>query len=74
MYRNCGGFFELLEETIEETIEQSDLNRRENGEVFEMKVALSLGRSVMEMRELASKSASSRSEGCEIDEFANKLF
>ncbi|KAK2394167.1 hypothetical protein QL285_056028 [Trifolium repens] len=74
MYRNCGGFFELLEETSEETIEESDLNRRENGEVFEMKVALSLGRSVMEMRELASKSASCRSEGCEIDEFANKLF
>ncbi|XP_045803888.1 probable F-box protein At4g22030 [Trifolium pratense] len=70
MYRNCGGFFELLEETIEER----DLNRRENGEVFEMKFALSLGRSVMEMRELASKSASCRSEGCEIDEFANKLF
>jgi hypothetical protein len=74
MYRNCGGFFELLGETVEETIEERDLNRRENGEVFEMKVALSLGRSVMEMRELASKSASYRSEGCEIDEFANKLF
>jgi hypothetical protein len=74
MYRNCGGFFELLEETVEETIEERDLNRRENGEVFEMKVALSLGRSVMEMRELASKSASCRSEGCEIGEFANKLF
>ncbi|CAJ2658343.1 unnamed protein product [Trifolium pratense] len=74
MYRNCGGFFELLEETVEETIEERDLNRRENGEVFEMKFALSLGRSVMEMRELASKSASCRSEGCEIDEFANKLF
>lgn len=74
MYRNCGGLFELLEETVEETIEDKDLNKRENGEVFEMKIALKLGRSVMEMRELASKSALYRMEGREIDEFANKLF
>ncbi|CAK8531117.1 unnamed protein product [Lathyrus sativus] len=74
MYRNCGGYFELLEEMVEETIEERDLNKRENGEVFEMKMALSLGRSVIEMRELASKSASCRVEECEIDEFANKLF
>lgn len=74
MYRNCGGFFELLEETVEQTIEEKDLNKRENGEVFEMKIALQLGRSVMEMRELASKSDVYRMEGREIDEFANKLF
>ncbi|CAL5183925.1 unnamed protein product [Lathyrus oleraceus] len=74
MYRNCGGYFELLEEMVEETIEERDLNERENGEVFEMKMALSLGRSVIEMRELASKSASCRVEEREIDEFANKLF
>ncbi|CAI8590666.1 unnamed protein product [Vicia faba] len=74
MYRNCGGCFELLEEMVEESIEERDLNKRENGQVFEMKMALSLGRSVMEMRELASKSASCRVEGRELDEFANKLF
>ncbi|KAJ1428726.1 Petal formation-expressed [Sesbania bispinosa] len=74
MYRNCGGFFQLLEETIEMTIEEKDLEKRENGELFEMKMALQLGRSVSQLRELASKSASYRMEGSEIDEFASKLF
>ncbi|XP_061345468.1 probable F-box protein At4g22030 [Gastrolobium bilobum] len=74
MYRNCGGFFKLLEETIEATMEEKDLERRENGELFEMKMALQLGRSVSQLRELASKSASSRAEGIAVDEFASKLF
>jgi hypothetical protein len=39
-----------------------------------MKMALSLGRSVSELRELASKSASYRMEGVDIDEFASKIF
>ncbi|WVY95548.1 hypothetical protein V8G54_034636 [Vigna mungo] len=74
MYRNCGGFFQLLEETIESTIEEKDLEKRENGELFELKMALQLGRSVSQLRELASKSAAYRMEGREIDEFASKLF
>ncbi|XP_047164749.1 probable F-box protein At4g22030 [Vigna umbellata] len=74
MYRNCGGFFQLLEETIESTIEEKDLEKRENGELFELKMALQLGRSVSQLRELASKSAAYRIEGREIDEFASKLF
>ncbi|XP_029128425.1 probable F-box protein At4g22030 [Cajanus cajan] len=74
MYRNCGGFFQLLEETVEATMEEKDLEKRENGELFEMKMALQLGRSVSQLRELASKSASCRMEGREIDEFASKLF
>ncbi|CAJ1962517.1 unnamed protein product [Sphenostylis stenocarpa] len=74
MYRNCGGFFQLLEETIEATIEEKDLEKRENGELFELKMALQLGRSVSQLRELASKSASCRIEQREIDEFASKLF
>jgi len=74
MYRNCGGFFQLLEETIEATIEEKDLEKRENGELFELKMALQLGRSVSQLRELASKSAAYRIEGREIDEFASKLF
>lgn len=74
MYRNCGGFFQLLEETIEATIEEKDLEKRENGELFELKMALQLGRSVSELRQLASKSASCRIEEREIDEFASKLF
>nr|POE95040.1 putative f-box protein [Quercus suber] len=69
MYRNCGGFFQLLEESIEATLEEKDLEKRENGELFEMKVAMKLGRSLSQLRELARKSASSR-----VDEFASKLF
>ena len=74
MYRNCGGFFQLLEETVEATLEEEDFERRENGELFEMKMALQLGRSVSQLRELASKSASCRTEGIPVDEFASKLF
>ncbi|KAK2447842.1 putative F-box protein [Trifolium repens] len=74
MYRTSGGFFNLLETSIESTLGEKDLEKRENGELFEMKMALSLGRSVSELRELASKSASYRMEGVEIDEFASKLF
>lgn len=74
MYRNCGGFFQLLEETIEATVEEEYLEKRENAELFEMKMALQLGRSVPQLRKLASKSASYRIEGTEIDEFASKLF
>ncbi|KAG5098115.1 hypothetical protein JHK82_047969 [Glycine max] len=73
MYKTCGGFFQLLEETIEAAIEEKDLDKRENGELFEMKMALQLG-SVSQLRELATKSASCRIEGREIHEFANKLF
>ncbi|WJX27177.1 hypothetical protein P8452_16025 [Trifolium repens] len=74
MYRASGGFFNLLETSIESTLGEKDLEKRENGELFEMKMALQLGRSVSELRELASKSASYRMEGVEIDEFASKLF
>ncbi|WJX22822.1 hypothetical protein P8452_12095 [Trifolium repens] len=74
MYRTSGGFFKLIESSIESSLEEKDLERRENGELFEMKMALSLGRSVSELRELASKSASYRMEGVDIDEFASKIF
>ncbi|KAF7811187.1 putative F-box protein [Senna tora] len=74
MYRNCGGFFKLLEETVEATLEEKNYERRENGEIFEMKMALQLGRSVSQLREFASKAALCRMEGTEIDEFASKLF
>ncbi|MED6218671.1 hypothetical protein PIB30_028633 [Stylosanthes scabra] len=74
MYRNCGGFFKQLEETVEGTLEENDFDKRENGQVFELKVALQLGRSVSQLRELASKSASCRAEGIAIDEFASKMF
>lgn len=74
MYRNCSGFFRLLEESIESTLEEPELEKRENGEMFEMKVALGLGRSLSQLRELAKKSENSRRDGSTIDEFASKLF
>uniref|UniRef100_A0A7N2LD50 F-box protein n=2 Tax=Quercus lobata TaxID=97700 RepID=A0A7N2LD50_QUELO len=74
MYRNSAGFFSLLEESIEGTLEEKDLEKRENGELFEMKVALKFGRSLSQLKELARKSAYSRREGTSIDEFASKLF
>ncbi|KAK4259021.1 hypothetical protein QN277_005399 [Acacia crassicarpa] len=73
MYRNCAGFFQMLEESVEETIEE-EVERRENGELFEMKLALKLGRSLSQLRDLAKKSAYSRIEGADVDEFASKLF
>ncbi|KAI5414562.1 hypothetical protein KIW84_040160 [Lathyrus oleraceus] len=65
MYRNCGGIFRMLGESVESTVEENDLEKRENGEIFEMM----LGRSVLELRQVVSKFASS----C-MDEFASKLF
>ncbi|KAI3419264.1 Aminomethyltransferase [Psidium guajava] len=74
MYRNCAGFFELMEETIEATLEERDYSKRENGEMFEMKVAMKLGRSLSQLRDLARKSVASCIEGIEVDEFGSKLF
>ncbi|KAG5005661.1 hypothetical protein JHK82_023645 [Glycine max] len=74
MYRYCGGFLRLLEETVEATLEEKDVEKRENGEVFENKVAMQLGRNGLQLRELASKSASYRRDGIAMDEFASKLF
>ncbi|XP_044497716.1 probable F-box protein At4g22030 [Mangifera indica] len=74
MYRNCAGFFTLLEESIESTLNESDVEKRENGGMFVQNVALQLGRSTSQLRDLAKKSIYSRSNGEEIDEFASKLF
>ncbi|KAG4143804.1 hypothetical protein ERO13_D06G215000v2 [Gossypium hirsutum] len=74
MYRNNAGFFMHMQESIESTLEESDVKKRENGELFEMKVALQLGRSLSELRDVAKKSSYSRIEGSPMDEFASKLF
>ncbi|KAF8030191.1 hypothetical protein BT93_E2587 [Corymbia citriodora subsp. variegata] len=74
MYRNCAGFFELMEETIEATLQERDYSKRENGEMFEMKVAMKLGRSLSQLRDLARKSMASCIEGTEVEEFGSKLF
>ncbi|XP_010059589.2 probable F-box protein At4g22030 [Eucalyptus grandis] len=72
MYRNYAGFFDLREETIKATLEESDYSKRENGEMFEMKVAMKLGQSLSQLRDLAKKSRASGIE--EVDEFGSQLF
>ncbi|XP_022856218.1 probable F-box protein At4g22030 [Olea europaea var. sylvestris] len=72
MYRSNAGFFELMEESIESNLIEKDMGRRENGELFEMKVALQLGRSLSQLRDLATPSSCKEEE--EIEEFASKLF
>ncbi|KAI3466555.1 hypothetical protein Pfo_023218 [Paulownia fortunei] len=71
MYRSNAGFFNLMEESIESNLREEDIERRENGEVFEMKVGLQLGRSLSQLRDLA---AASSVKGEDVEEFASKLF
>ncbi|KAG8385761.1 hypothetical protein BUALT_Bualt03G0078900 [Buddleja alternifolia] len=71
MYRSNAGFFKMMEESIEGNLREEEPERRENGEVFEMKVGLQLGRSLLQLRGLA---AASSTKGENIDEFASKLF
>ncbi|KAK4284345.1 hypothetical protein QN277_001191 [Acacia crassicarpa] len=65
IYKNCG---EFLQDAIEITLEEKDFEKRENGELFEKKVARKLGRSVSQLRQLASKFAARYSEGIAVDE------
>lgn len=67
LYRGNAGFFRLMEETIESNLKEENVERRENGELFEMKVALQLGRSLSELSDLAAK-------GQDTEEFGSKLF
>ncbi|RVW45979.1 putative F-box protein [Vitis vinifera] len=74
MYRSNAGFFRLMEESIESNLNERDVGRRENGELFETKVALQLGRSLSGLKGLAASSYSSSKKGEAIEEFASKLF
>jgi len=59
-----------LEESIESTIQERDLKKREEGEMFEMN-GIEACRS-LEI-DLARKSSSSYVDGSTIDEFAGKI-
>jgi hypothetical protein len=76
MYRGSAGFFRLMEENIISTLTEGEADKRENGELFELKVALQLGRSLSEIRGLARRSTSSLPSGNRQDkeEYASKLF
>lgn len=56
LFRNCAGFYRQLEEEIEFNLEEVDAEKRENGELFELKMALQLGRSLSELQGLSSSS------------------
>lgn len=73
MYRNSAGFYKLMEETIESNLSEGEVDKRENGKMFEVKVALLLGRSLTELRDLASASLSSSIKRAK-EENASKLF
>lgn len=74
MYRANSGFFKFMEESIEQNVNEQDTDRRENGELFELKVALQLGRSVSELRQFSAAAFSSSAEDGDSQEFASKLF
>uniref|UniRef100_A0A0D3F2N1 Uncharacterized protein n=1 Tax=Oryza barthii TaxID=65489 RepID=A0A0D3F2N1_9ORYZ len=61
-----------MQEDIEANLEEADVERRENGEVFETKVALQLGRSTSELRQFRAM-ASPAVKDEDIREFAGKL-
>ncbi|KAJ4703922.1 F-box protein [Melia azedarach] len=71
MYRGNAGFFKLMEETIQSNVDEKNVEKRDNGELFELKVALQLGRSLSELRNLASSSGNGEAA---VKEFASKLF
>ncbi|KAJ4725121.1 F-box protein [Melia azedarach] len=73
MYRCSVGSFRLMEETVQSTLKERDVDKRSNGEIFEAKVALELV-SLSELKNLAEAShlLSPRREIKE--EFASKLF
>lgn len=67
LYRSNAGIFKEMEEYITSNLEEKDVDRRENGELLEMKVALQLGRSLSGLRDRADK-------GQYDEEFGSKLF
>ncbi|KAF5948895.1 hypothetical protein HYC85_014852 [Camellia sinensis] len=75
MYRSSAGFFMLMEESIESTLEEREVGKRENGELFETEVALKLGRSLEELKHLANLSTTfTSSNRVASEEYASKLF
>uniref|UniRef100_A0A0D9VDY2 Uncharacterized protein n=1 Tax=Leersia perrieri TaxID=77586 RepID=A0A0D9VDY2_9ORYZ len=71
--RNVAGVYRKIQEEIEANLGEIDVERRENGEVFETKVALQLGRSLSEMKQFRRMASPSFKEE-DIKDFAGKLF
>ncbi|KAG8058524.1 hypothetical protein GUJ93_ZPchr0002g26070 [Zizania palustris] len=73
LFRNCAGFYRKIQEEIEANLGEADVQRREDGEVFETKVALQLGRSVSDLKQFRRMASPSFKE-IDIKDFAGKLF
>ncbi|KAL6888933.1 hypothetical protein ACP4OV_009959 [Aristida adscensionis] len=73
LFRNCAGFYRKIQEDIEASLGEADVERRENGEVFQTKVALLLGRSASDLRQFR-RMASASFKDEDIADFAGKLF
>jgi hypothetical protein len=73
MFRNVAGFYRKVQEDIEACLDEADVERRENGEVFQTKVALLLGRSTADLRQFREM-ASPSFKDADINDFAGKLF
>ncbi|EEE62247.1 hypothetical protein OsJ_17034 [Oryza sativa Japonica Group] len=70
--RNVAGIYRKIQEDIEANLKEADVERRENGEVFETKVALQLGRSTSELKQFRAI-ASPAVKDEDIKEFAGAL-
>ncbi|KAJ3691959.1 hypothetical protein LUZ60_012309 [Juncus effusus] len=70
--RNCAGLFCKLQEEIECNLSETEVEKRENGEIFAMKVALELGMNVSDLKEFA-RFASPSCQDEDIKEFASRL-
>ncbi|OEL17272.1 putative F-box protein [Dichanthelium oligosanthes] len=73
LMRNCAGFYRKIQEDIEAALGEADVERRENGEVFEAKVALLLGRRTSDLRQYREMASPSFKDE-DIKDFAGKLF
>ncbi|ONK66595.1 uncharacterized protein A4U43_C06F9990 [Asparagus officinalis] len=73
LFRNCAGYYKHLEEEIENNLNESEWENREDGELFRMKMALQLGRSLSELKGLAPYAYPSCPDE-DVEGFAGKLF
>ncbi|KAL6628899.1 hypothetical protein ACP70R_028664 [Stipagrostis hirtigluma subsp. patula] len=73
LFRNVAGFYRKIQEDIEANLDEADVEQRENGEVFETKVALLLGRNTSDLRQFREMASPSFKDE-DITDFAGKLF
>ncbi|KAJ6803159.1 putative F-box protein [Iris pallida] len=73
--RNCAGFYKNLGEEIEWNLREGEAEKREEGELFKLKVALKLGRTLSDLQQFGRSVVDHGDEPNNIgDHFAGKLF